>query len=389
MPERMGDPLENWRSDQPADWLARLIKAAPAFGVTRLAQVTGLDRLGIPVWQAVRPMGASLSVHQGKGWSDAQAKIGALLEAFEFSAQERFARIDLTAPHRDLPEPARIPDIGDFAANRAKPPPKDQALPWVLARGVLGQDFYAPYASLRYDQIEALPGGFRRCTSGVASGFSEATAQVSAICELIERDASQRFEASGGAEQSRRRLAIAHLPKPLRDQAMRLERLDLILSFWDLTTRLGVPVIRCVIVDLGADGLGQIAPCEGFGCHPLAEVAISQALLEAVQSRATEIAGAREDLPDIAHSALKAAAHNQAFLLMAEGAKAHGQPPASIAPVGASAEELREGLLNRLFGCGLTQVGWVDLTPADHPGVVGKAFIPGLAIEQRCGRAPL
>jgi len=41
--------------------------AAAAAGVTRLAEITGLDLVGIPVFQAIRPAGRSLSVHQGKG----------------------------------------------------------------------------------------------------------------------------------------------------------------------------------------------------------------------------------------------------------------------------------------------------------------------------------
>jgi ribosomal protein S12 methylthiotransferase accessory factor len=37
------------------------------YGITRLADVTGLDDLGVPVVMAVRPLAATLSVAQGKG----------------------------------------------------------------------------------------------------------------------------------------------------------------------------------------------------------------------------------------------------------------------------------------------------------------------------------
>ena len=36
-------------------------------GITRLAELTGLDTLEIPVFAAIRPMGKSLSTQQGKG----------------------------------------------------------------------------------------------------------------------------------------------------------------------------------------------------------------------------------------------------------------------------------------------------------------------------------
>src|SRR5690349_14254299 len=49
--------------------LARLKPILAEFGITRLANITGLDTVGIPVWTIVRPLGLSLSVSQGKGIS--------------------------------------------------------------------------------------------------------------------------------------------------------------------------------------------------------------------------------------------------------------------------------------------------------------------------------
>src|SRR6266540_5919687 len=42
------------RMVSPAETVARLRPAFPALGITRLARVTGLDRIGIPVFIAVR-----------------------------------------------------------------------------------------------------------------------------------------------------------------------------------------------------------------------------------------------------------------------------------------------------------------------------------------------
>ena len=47
-------------------------------GITRLADVTGLDNIGIPVFQAIRPNARSLSVSQGKGVSLEAAQASAL-----------------------------------------------------------------------------------------------------------------------------------------------------------------------------------------------------------------------------------------------------------------------------------------------------------------------
>src|SRR5947209_19633393 len=58
-------------------------------GITRLGNITGLDRIGIPVAIAVRPNSRSVSVSQGKGLDLPQAMASALMEASEgFHAEE-------------------------------------------------------------------------------------------------------------------------------------------------------------------------------------------------------------------------------------------------------------------------------------------------------------
>ena len=51
--------------------------------------MTGLDRVGIPVAQVVRPLARSNAVTQGKGATVAEAAIAALMEALETWAAER------------------------------------------------------------------------------------------------------------------------------------------------------------------------------------------------------------------------------------------------------------------------------------------------------------
>ena len=53
-------------------------------GITRLANITGLDRVGIPAYSAVVPRSQDiLSVYNGKGVSDLAAKVSAAMEALE------------------------------------------------------------------------------------------------------------------------------------------------------------------------------------------------------------------------------------------------------------------------------------------------------------------
>ena len=48
-----------------------------------MADVTALDVLGVPVYQAVRPASRNLAVSQGKGATAAAARVSAVMEGFE------------------------------------------------------------------------------------------------------------------------------------------------------------------------------------------------------------------------------------------------------------------------------------------------------------------
>ena len=77
------------RSVDPAETLARVRPLMARMGITRLGNITGLDRIGIPVAVAVRPNSRSVSVSQGKGLDLPQAMASALMEAAEgFHAEE-------------------------------------------------------------------------------------------------------------------------------------------------------------------------------------------------------------------------------------------------------------------------------------------------------------
>ena len=54
-----------------------------AIGITRVAGITGLDRIGIPVYMASRPNSRSVAVSQGKGLTVEAARVSALMEAVE------------------------------------------------------------------------------------------------------------------------------------------------------------------------------------------------------------------------------------------------------------------------------------------------------------------
>ena len=60
-------------------------------GITRLTDITDLDRVKIPVFSAIRPtaQSGSVSVYAGKGATREQAKASAMMEGFERYSAER------------------------------------------------------------------------------------------------------------------------------------------------------------------------------------------------------------------------------------------------------------------------------------------------------------
>ena len=90
------------RAVSPEATLRAALPLAMSLGVTRCADLTGLDTLGIPVYCAIRPRGLTLQVANGKGCSDIAAKVSALMEAIEHAWVERPPDQAIWATVRDL-----------------------------------------------------------------------------------------------------------------------------------------------------------------------------------------------------------------------------------------------------------------------------------------------
>ena len=63
-------------------------------GITRIADITDLDRIGLPVFTVIRPTAedGAISVYGGKGISKIHAKASGMMEAFErYSAEKQEA----------------------------------------------------------------------------------------------------------------------------------------------------------------------------------------------------------------------------------------------------------------------------------------------------------
>ncbi|KYF86628.1 hypothetical protein BE20_00300 [Sorangium cellulosum] len=77
------------RQVPPEETLRRVRRLMPVMGITRIANVTGLDNIGIPVVMVCRPNSRSLSVSQGKGLDLPTAQASGLMESVEAYHAER------------------------------------------------------------------------------------------------------------------------------------------------------------------------------------------------------------------------------------------------------------------------------------------------------------
>ena len=291
-----GPPPRTRKIPDP-DFLRRARIAGRSCGITRLADITGLDRLGLPVWQAVRPAGKALSVHQGKGATDEAARIGALCEAIESHCAEEapadgpVCRFDQVAPGQAAPR------LSDYGHKRGSLRDFDDAVAWSLATDLAsGKAALLPHPVLSLDLTRDAPSPFDRSSSGLAVGGDLAEAQASALAELVERDAVGEWQRGGMAARLASEVDMATIPFSwLHEWRARLRAHEVILQVHAPIAAIALPVFSCTIS--GPTEFGPEARMfTGTGADPSAEAALFRALAEAIQSRATFIAGVRDDI---------------------------------------------------------------------------------------------
>ncbi len=376
------DPLpKRWREGggrlrAPEDLAAALRPRLARFGVTRVARVTRLDRIGIECVSVVRPGGLGLSVLGGKGVDRAAAWVSGAMEAVEVAAAEspdpplRFAAADAIAR-------AVAPlDLVSAPRARALPDPSPPILwaPAVTLRG--GAPAVVPFDLVHARWLAAeRPADplFAPSTNGLASGSHPAEATLHGLCELVERDACALFPRLAPEARAARRIdpgSIDH--PPLAAMLDRVADAGLDWAVWDATTDVGLPVALCAIAGRGPAG-GP--PGFGAGCHPSRSTAGLRAVTEAAQTRLVAMAGARDDL-DPAQFGDRAAAH---FRWAFEGLAAPAGRDWRALPTFES-DDLRADLRAAATGveaAGCGPVLALDISPAPDLAVV-RVFAAGL-----------
>ena len=95
--------------------LKHALRLAPVMGITRVANVTGLDSVGIPVVMVCRPNSRSVAVSQGKGIDLASARASGLMEASELYHAETITLPLRLASYEELRYQYNVVEIDELA----------------------------------------------------------------------------------------------------------------------------------------------------------------------------------------------------------------------------------------------------------------------------------
>lgn len=371
------------RTADPSDTLARLRPYAARMGITRIGNITGLDRIGIPVAVAVRPNSRSVSVSQGKGLDLPQAMASALMEAAEGFHAEEIAPGRL-ARYRDLAASDRVVDPAMLCPT-GKPFDAAVAIPWIEGYDLLRHEpCWVPAEIVHTDYTLALDGYFLAGSNGLASGNHLVEALNSAICELVERDSIALWHAGGIRLQARSTLDLASITDP--DCGALLDKFasaGFSVRVWNATSDIGIPAFLCRIRNPAPGDPRWLQRFQGSGCHPDRGIALIRALTEAAQTRLTYIAGIRDDLLPARY---EEPANAEIADALADALAEESEPVLFEGIPDLAGDDLAQDLrssLARLHAIGIDRAVAVDLTRPDLAIPVVRVVIPGLEGDPR------
>ncbi len=349
--------------------------------ITRVADITALDVIGIPIFTSVTPMAKDLTTHLGKGTDKEAARVGAVMEALErISAEEfdckpeKFTYIEL------LTLGATAADPLSFDLPRTSGYRPDCSFDWVQGWDlvnnrpiwILADLVRSPASEHVLDKVD---------TNGLAAGFHYDQALRSGILEVIERDAVsqhlfvRRFGPGTERHCVARRIDLASLPPGPKALASRAKDAGLELILEDLTTDLRIPVISCKLLDRAFPATsGPISlVAEGWGVDLQAADAATHAILEAFQSRLGLIQGARDSYNQVPLSS--GAVRGEANQVQA--LHDFSTVPEMVLP---DVKAEIEYVIERLEAVGIQQAIVIDLTRRSFCVPVVRVRVPGLSL---------
>ena len=292
---RVKDPVDTYDSNEEK------LRTA---GITRITEITHLDRVKIPVFSSIRPTAQSggVSVYAGKGATVEQARASAMMEGFErYSAEKQDIdqeKISISTYNEIKNESVLNPNDLLLPKSFENQNIEMQKLEWIEAEEIISESpilvpanaVFHPYIPNREIKPSAMA-MFKGNTNGLASGNVIEEAVLHGIFEVVERDAWSIFELT---KRNKKQIdldtieneTVSELVEKFTEQGIKIKLMD-------ITADLKIPTIVASADDTVLKDAALLTL--GVGTHLNPEIAAIRALSEVAQSRATQIHGTRED----------------------------------------------------------------------------------------------
>jgi thioglycine synthase len=381
-------------------------------GLTRLADITGLDVLAIPNYSAVVPGTEDyIWVYSGKGSTRNHAMASALMESIErySSLPNTDNRNLIQSSYKELSKKYTVVHPDQICEPTRFQFRDDMQTDYLSGFDLLNNEEVMVPASLALFRYEPRPPSVNPFsfyhTNGLASGNVMEEAVCHSLCELIERDALSLAELRASAIPFYYLRYIANALKshgfptapvtidkfkdesgifsdvdfsdmefePLLTLLKIFKRNNISLIVKEITTEIGIPSFNAASVEWVTHDYGYLA--EGHGTHPDARIALLRAITEVSQTRAANIQGARDDLRKIKYSQ-ENTDEKRSWRFVPSDRKIKYSEITSF--YNADILDDINLILDRLRRAGLTQAIIVNLTNPRLKVPVVRAIVPGL-----------
>ncbi|MEM1573480.1 MAG: YcaO-related McrA-glycine thioamidation protein [Candidatus Methanomethylicaceae archaeon] len=356
-------------------------------GITRIADITGLDIIGIPVFTSIRPTAAegAITVYNGKGHTPEVAKISAIMEGIErYSAEPDSSKI-IKGSYEELSKSYEILNPNELILPYYRQYFFHEEIEWVFGFSLIknkeilvpAEAVFHPYR--RNNQL------FRTNTNGLAAGNVIEEAILHALLEVIERDAWSLYEI-GITKSKDVEIDSNGLVKEL---LKKFEKASISVYIKEITSDIEITTIAVALDDEKTKDPALLSL--GIGCHLVPEIALIRALTEAAQSRLTTIHGTREDTYRAGFARI-IGYERMKRLNKKWFEKSEEKVRLSEMKCFDSSDFLDDinYILNKLRKVGLNEVIVVDLTKKEIEVPVVRVIVPGLEVyaldKDRIGR---
>jgi ribosomal protein S12 methylthiotransferase accessory factor len=284
--------------------LSRIEAVQPKVGITRVARITDLDRVGIPVHSVIRPTAAkgAISVYSGKGASDDQSRISAVMEGVERClAEAPRNNADIQEPHGEeeniidsyLNLKERENALNPNELILPAPLPLNTPLEWMWGYDLLNKEEILIPANAVYHPYEPPSGSyrlFRSDTNGLAAGNCIEEAVLHGLLEVVERDA---YSIAEYTRNTGKKIMLTPDDGTPYELYKKFTDAGVDVHLWQLPSDNGIHTVLAAVDDTVLKDPALLVI--GSGAHLDPAVAVNRALTEAAQSRLVQIHGAREN----------------------------------------------------------------------------------------------